>query len=87
MDYKNRFREILSRIYSQDNAENNRRAVLHPNSSDDEIWKICRRFWGINNQFDPQHPENYNVCENLDESFAQRELDRLEELLNKNDWM
>lgn len=86
MDYKNRFRGILCRIYSQENEENHRRAVLHPNTTDSEIWRICRRFWGVNDQFDPQHPENYDVCDTLNELQAQLDLDRLEELLNKNGW-
>lgn len=86
MNYKDRFRSILCRIYSKDNAENKNRAVLNPDKADNEIWKICMKFWGINKEFDPQHPEKYNVCDNLNELQSQLDLDKLEALLNTNGW-
>lgn len=60
--------------------------MLNPTDKDNEILKICKVFWRVNDQVAPQYLEKYDVCDFLNVSQSKRDLDRLEELLNKNGW-
>ena len=85
MDYKERFRNILKRLYSDSNRERYNAICTLPSDNADEkrVWDICKEFWGKNEA--PLDIENYDV-KDLDAAYAKRLLDELEELLYKLGW-
>lgn len=81
------YRDILRRIYAEENYE--RLRVFHnPDCSDDEdrIWDICSNLWPKDISQRTFIIDQWEIDPAMDDLTAKRYLKELELLLNKLNW-
>lgn len=83
MDYKECYRNILKRIYSEENRERYIKLFFRRNPDEDRLYMLCSRFNGNNRDTFPI--ENFDVLDR-DIVVAQCDLKEIEELLDKLGW-
>lgn len=81
MTYKERFKELINRMKLEPERYNNIN-VCTETPDEEEILSICAKFWGTNSLI----PEGFNIRDDMDERKAHRYLDKLENILDRNDW-
>lgn len=81
------FRNVLKRIYLQENRERYTSLYAPERNGDEErIWKLCEEFWPPEYSKRTPNIEAYAPNSNLDDVIARRYIKELTELLDKLGW-
>ena len=80
MTYQERFKFIITRMKANPeryNAIN----IKTQNEDEERVWQICQKLWGSDTGV-----VDFNIRDDMSDANANRLLDELEEILNRQGW-
>ena len=80
MTYQDRFKALITRMkanHERYNAIN----IKTQNEDEEHILSICQKFWGQNTG-----AVDFNIRDDMDNAYANRLLDELEQILDRQEW-